>query len=85
MYNKKNKKYSTNKNNKNNINKENMKIDDDDEDIKILKKELEEEAKYRPPESWTKNLKPLISTRIISSRVITKEEYNAHYNIRKYV
>jgi bacterioferritin (cytochrome b1) len=46
---------------------------------KELQKELKEEEKYKPPESWIKNLKPLVSSRIISSRIITKEEYNRYY------
>jgi hypothetical protein len=78
----KNNKY--NKNNKNNKNK--MNTDSNNKKIhlqhdleKELQKELKEEEKYKPPESWIKNLKPLVSSRIISSRIITKEEYNRHY------
>jgi hypothetical protein len=43
-------------------------------------KEIETEKKYKPPESWLKKLKPFIEfPRVISSRIITKEEYYKHY------
>jgi hypothetical protein len=50
------------------------------EEEKIILKEIENEKKYKPPESWVKKLVPCIP-RIISRREITKEEYNAHYGI----
>jgi hypothetical protein len=46
-------------------------------------KEIEAEKKYKPPESWIKTLKPFIEfPRIISSRIISKEEYCKHYGIK---
>ena len=50
---------------------------EEEQDIET-RKEIEAEQKYKPPVEWIKKLYPCIPY-VISSRIITKEEYDKSY------
>ncbi len=71
---------NNNMNNKNTMNKEDSK--NLQESDPYLLNDIENEKQYKPPEEWVKSLFPSIP-KIISSKIITKEEYFKSYGLNK--